>query len=510
VHDADVREQIAEERAAAMEAASALQKVEAEVSRLRASNFDFETEAAKLRRALKEDPEDPAQARLRDELVMAQGRAVELERLLRQREPLNVQFLRIQIDEMQRQRDNDRRKLQEQALAITRLEQSLCDAREASHLNRGDGDSTNIDANASMGSPPSPFHGSVTSATLAVALEPSQSVSNFGRDRQPGRRVSMQDLTMKLPGRDVATQCEAGAARLVELLKKREDVLHELREEKEAVAAERDELADTVASLQSELSLMRESERRKDELLDELTSPQRLRRLSTFKSKDALEHDEAGRVLLSDKCRKLESTVASAEERAASAEARTRQLEVEVGRLTRSFATVAEENVQLSHSLQAIGNMSAKEIAAMLTAGDKVNRLRAELAEANEALERERVAAGDIDRLSRDNGALKARLEKSQLEVGALATESAKLERELQDAHAIIERQQPFVDNYRAGVRAMAQASARSVEHLALLHNIAQSSLSDGARLFADSVQTVSALRAFSSLAGTSRAPSPL
>lgn len=421
---------IAQERAAAMAAQSRAETIERECKGLRTRNFELETEVAKLRRAMKEDPANPAQARLHDELVQAQGRIIELERLVRQREPLNAQFMRIRNDELVRQRDKDRMKLQENALAITRLEQRLKDALEATQLERGDeyGAAGDLETNASAS-----FHRG-HGQHLGAALQPSASVVIAGPRSGSGmsdRRLSgtANSLFLPIPGVEQSTQTEAGTAKLVEMLQARGDTIAALRAESLKIAEERDDLANQIAGLKAELTLLRDSDARKDALLDEYanTSTTTLQRRGSFRSKADLDREGSERAAMQDRSRRLEGLAVAAEERAKAAEAKALQLEVEVGRITRSFAAVAEENVQLSHSLQAIGGMTAKDLAVMLSAGDKVVKLKADLDEARTALDKERVNGADLQRLSRENGGLRSKIERHQLEIGAMATENARV-----------------------------------------------------------------------------------
>jgi hypothetical protein len=69
------------------------------------------------------------------------------------------------------------------------------------------------------------------------------------------------------------------------------------------------------------------------------------------------------------------------------------------------------------------------------------------------------VNGAELERASRENGQLKGRVEKHQLEIGALATENAKLSRELQDAYLTLERQAPIMDNIKKAQRGGSRAA---------------------------------------------------
>jgi hypothetical protein len=414
--DGETRDEIAVLRAELMAKESA--EVDNETQRRRALQRveELETELAQYRRAMRDEPSSFVVGKLKDDLIQTRGRLLEVERLLRQREPLNLQFLKIRVDELLRQREQDKRRIVEDALTIGRLKQQLSDAAEQNALTASP---------PRPASPVGPTPGGSRSSRWDFAL----SAATYSSAKT--KRFGETDAELRAPEmKDASAQATLGVLKAIDLLHDKNKQIDECIAAKDAAEMRCEALSVELANLKETLSVVEASEKRKEELLMRLVSTPINQ--STTESMENMIKREDERSQLLERVRKLESALTTSDDRARSAEERAVQLETEMNKIVLSFATIAEENVQLSHSLQSVGGMSAQDLASILTAGEKLHRLKSELQQTQDALERERVNQLDLTRASREAGILSARVEKYQQELAAVVTENSKLKREIE------------------------------------------------------------------------------
>lgn len=404
-------------------------EAEREVRQLKTRVLMLQEQNVEMRFAIRDSPDDPQIAELERELALSKGRVVELERLVRQREPLDVQFLRIRADEMEKQHERDKVRLQELTLQLARGEQLLLDARADADLERREHVANMVSS-----------VGGGAAAGGDLAMETSMGMSGvFGTMSSFDRRRSLG--AGSLPGRTVAVQTESHLIKTLDLLTQRTAELDTVRQQYAEAQVMVEGLTHTIDDLSDELERVRDSEQRKDAMLDDFSQQPALRRAKSFHNKGDVERVENDRVAKEEKLRKTEAAHKLAQEQLERSEDKRLTLEAELGKLSKSFTVVAEENVQLTYSLQALTGCSAKEVAVMMKAGENVQRLTAELSRARSELENAQSNAGKYDHTMRENGSLRARVEKYQTEVGGLAAENKHLRQELGATYERLEAQ---------------------------------------------------------------------
>lgn len=406
----DARKKAREEDMEHLAMSEKLSQAQEEIFVVQQHRQRLEVEVIDLRRAVAPpapDDSTPSQRYLEGQLIDAKAQILALEKAIRKRTPVTELVLSQQISSMKEQREADKKRIQSLVVEVQHLRAKLLDQEEPPGT-RSRCDACNSPINF----------------VVADAQAPTVIVS---RPHSPA-------VQLPSPFNDAACQTDAFLVRAIELLRKREEEITELRATVAKTTDALDAREKEVTQLKIDLEQQKLRPANNGGQIISATSVHSSESRSSSEAEEApIEPKLQARVAeLMEKTQRKENEAEILRKQVESAETKATETGAELKRVSKSFAVLAHENVVLSQQLHSLTpNASPQRLSEILAAAEQVGPLRVRVAELEKQLRDNAASHQELEELAKENSLLNGKVEKYQQEIAVLTINKKNLVDEL-------------------------------------------------------------------------------